>query len=84
MTVHHDEGAVTQRAVPGPALYFTSAMPDGTPKALIGLVPGYADHAARYAHVMDWWAERGLVVVSIDTRGHGRAMGTLGYVSRFD
>lgn len=84
MTVHHDEGAVTQRAVPGPALYFASAMPEGTPKAMVGIVPGYADHAARYAHVMDLWAEHGLGSVAIDLRGHGRATGARGYVSRFD
>jgi alpha-beta hydrolase superfamily lysophospholipase len=84
MTVKHDEGAVTQRAVPGPALYFTAAMPEGTPKALIGIVPGYADHAARYAHVMDFWAAHGIGSVAIDLRGHGRATGTRGFVSRFD
>jgi alpha-beta hydrolase superfamily lysophospholipase len=82
--VLHDEGAVTQRAVPGPALYFTSAMPKGTPKAMVGIVPGYADHGARYAHVMDYWAERGIGSVAIDLRGHGRATGTRGFVSRFD
>jgi alpha-beta hydrolase superfamily lysophospholipase len=84
MTVHHDEGAVTQRAVPGPALYFTSAMPDRTPAALIGIIPGYADHAARYAHVMDFWAEHGIGTVAIDLRGHGRATGPRGHVSHFD
>jgi alpha-beta hydrolase superfamily lysophospholipase len=84
MTVHNVEGAVTQRAVPGPALYFTSVMPEGAPRALIGLVPGYADHAARYAHVMDWWAGRGIGTVAIDLRGHGRATGPRGHVSRFD
>src|ERR1700689_2443841 len=84
MTVHHDEGAVTQRAVPGPALYFTSAMPAGAPKAMIGVVPGYADHGARYAHVMDFWAEHGLGSVAIDLRGHGRATGPRGYVARLD
>jgi alpha-beta hydrolase superfamily lysophospholipase len=86
MNVHHDEGAVTQRAVPGPALYFTSAMPPGgaAPKAMIGVVPGYADHAARYAHVMDFWAQHGIGSVAIDLRGHGRATGPRGYVSRFD
>ncbi len=84
MTVHHEEGAVTQRAVPGPALYFTSALPDGSPKALIGIIPGYADHAARYAHVMDFWASHGIGCVAIDLRGHGRATGGRGFVSRFD
>jgi alpha-beta hydrolase superfamily lysophospholipase len=83
MTIQHDEGAVTQRAVPGPALYFTSAMPD-SPKAVVGLLHGYADHAARYAHVMDFWAERGIGTVALDMRGHGRATGTRGYCARFD
>jgi alpha-beta hydrolase superfamily lysophospholipase len=84
MTIQHDEGAVTQRAVPGPALYFTSAMPDGDARAVVGILPGYADHAARYAHVMDAWAERGIGSVALDMRGHGRAAGTRGYCARFD
>jgi alpha-beta hydrolase superfamily lysophospholipase len=84
MTVHHDEGAVTQRAVPGPALYFTSATPSGTPKAYVGLVHGYADPGARYAHVMDFWASHGLGTIAIDMRGHGRATGPRGFVRRFD
>jgi alpha-beta hydrolase superfamily lysophospholipase len=84
MAVHHDEGALTQRAVPGPALYFTSAMPEGTPKAVVGIVHGYADHGARYAHVMDFWASHGIGSVAIDLRGHGRATGSRGFVTRFD
>lgn len=85
MTVEHDEGAVTQRAVPGPALYFVSAMPKGEAlRAVVGLLPGYADHAARYAHVMDAWAERGIGTVALDMRGHGRATGARGYCDRFD
>ena len=83
MTIQHDEGAVTQRAVPGPALYFVSAIPEA-PKAIVGVLHGYADHAARYAHVIDHWAERGVGSVAIDMRGHGRATGTRGYCSRFD
>jgi alpha-beta hydrolase superfamily lysophospholipase len=83
MSILHDEGAVTQRAVPGPALYFVSAMPE-RPKAILGLLHGYADHGARYAHVMDHLAERGIGCVALDMRGHGRATGTRGYCSRFD
>ncbi len=82
--VIRDEGAVTQRAVAGPALYFVSASPAGTPKAAAGIVPGYADHGARYAHVMDAWAKAGIATVAVDLRGHGRALGPRGHVSRFD
>jgi alpha-beta hydrolase superfamily lysophospholipase len=84
MTIKHDEGALTQRAVPGPALYFLSTMPEGTPKAVVGILHGYADHAARYAHVMDRWAGKGIASVAIDMRGHGRATGPRGYCARFD
>ena len=78
-----DEGSVTQRAVPGPALYFTSVVPE-TPKAWIGLLHGYADHGARYAHVMEAWAEQGIGCVALDMRGHGRANGARGYCTRFE
>ena len=82
--IRHDEGAVTQRAVPGPALYFTSALPEGAPKAMVGVLHGYADHGARYAGVMDVWAGKGIASVALDMRGHGRATGTRGYCARFD
>ena len=83
-TLRHDEGAVTQRAVPGPALYFMSTLPEGAPKAMVGVLHGYADHGARYAGVMDAWAEKGIASVALDMRGHGRATGTRGYCARFD
>jgi len=83
MTQHH-EGALTERAIPGPALYCLTTKPETTPKAVVGLLHGYADHGARYAHVMDRWAERGIASVAIDMRGHGRATGLRGYCARFD
>ena len=84
MNILHEEGAVTQRAVAGPSLYFTTAIPAGNTRAMVGLLHGYADHGARYAHVMDEWADRGIGSVAIDMRGHGRAAGTRGYVDRFE
>ena len=88
MSVHHDEGAVTQRAVPGPALYFTSsAMPAAMtrPSALVGIVHGLR-RPRRALRARDGLLgrARGLGSVSIDLRGHGRATGPRGYVSRFD
>jgi alpha-beta hydrolase superfamily lysophospholipase len=67
----------------GPALYLHEVVPD-KPRAWVAIVPGYADHGARYAHVMDAWAEAGLGCVAIDLRGHGRAEGPRGYCDRFD
>jgi alpha-beta hydrolase superfamily lysophospholipase len=83
MNIQKEEGAVTQRTVPGPALYFISALP-AEQRAVVGILHGYADHGARYTHVMDALAERGIGTVALDMRGHGRATGLRGYCARFD
>jgi alpha-beta hydrolase superfamily lysophospholipase len=83
MTIELDEGTVT-RSGAGPSLYFASAMPTSGAKAVLAIVPGYADHGARYAHVMGALAEHGIGSVAIDLRGHGRAQGTRGFCLRFD
>jgi alpha-beta hydrolase superfamily lysophospholipase len=78
-----EEGALTQRAVPGPSLYTVRVRPEGSTKATIGVIHGYADHAGRYAHVQELWAELGIASIAIDLRGHGRAAGPRGYCERF-
>jgi len=79
----HEESVLTQRAVPGPSLYTVRVRPEGAPRATVGVIHGYADHAGRYAHVQDAWADAGLASVAIDLRGHGRAAGARGYCDRF-
>jgi alpha-beta hydrolase superfamily lysophospholipase len=83
MTIELDEGTVA-RAGSGPSLYYASAMPTGGAKAVLAVIPGYADHGARYAHVMGALAEHGIGSVAIDLRGHGRAQGPRGFCARFD
>jgi alpha-beta hydrolase superfamily lysophospholipase len=78
----HDDGPVTRPN--GPRLYFYSTFPRDRPKAVVAMVHGYGDHAGRYVHVADAFAERGIASVRIDLRGHGRADGPRGYCSRFD
>lgn len=85
MSIELDEGKV-ERSGSGPNLYYASAMPPaagGAPKAMLAMVHGYADHGARYAHVMGALAEHGIGSVVIDLRGHGKAEGTRGYCDRF-
>ena len=84
MTIELDEGALTNRSRPGPSLYYASAMPTGNAKAVLAVIHGYADHGARYAHVMGALAEHGIGSVAIDLRGHGRAQGARGFCQRFD
>ena len=84
MTIELDEGTVARTgSSSSPSLYFASAMPTGGAKAVLAIVPGYADHGARYAHVMGALAEHGIGTVAIDLRGHGRAQGPRGFCSSF-
>lgn len=83
MTVKKEDARLERRAVPGPALHYVAVLPENA-KAIIGMVHGYADHAARYAHVQHAWADRGIASVAIDMRGHGRADGRRGHCSRFE
>jgi alpha-beta hydrolase superfamily lysophospholipase len=85
MTIELDEGTVSRTgSSTSPSLYFASAMPTGSAKAVLAIVPGYADHGARYAHVMGALAEHGIGTVAIDLRGHGRAQGPRGFCSSFE
>jgi alpha-beta hydrolase superfamily lysophospholipase len=84
MPILHEEHALTRLRGPGPSLYLVSAVPEGEIRATVGILHGYADHAARYLHVMDFWAESKIAAFAIDMRGHGRATGLRGYCEHFD
>ncbi len=83
MSIELDEAAIGKRAR-GPDLYYASAQPSEGMKAMLGIIHGYADHGARYRHVMGALAEHGIGSIAIDMRGHGRALGLRGYCDRFD
>lgn len=53
------------------------------PKLTVAIVHGYAEHAHRYAHVAKNFNARGISVVAVDLRGHGRSQGARGHVDRF-
>jgi alpha-beta hydrolase superfamily lysophospholipase len=81
MTVR-DEGPWKRGETPGPTLYFHATSPSD-PRVVVGLLHGYGDHGARYAHVADAWAERGIATMALDMRGHGNAEGRRGHCDRF-
>lgn len=83
MNIELDEASLGKRVTAGPDLYYASAMPSEGLKAVLGIVHGYADHGARYRHVMGALAEHGIGSIAVDLRGHGRALGRRGYCLRF-
>lgn len=78
----HEEGVLQRTSTTGPALH-SFIVPVAQPRAVVGVIHGYADYGARYASVMDAWAERGITSVAVDMRGHGRAEGRRGHCQRF-
>jgi alpha-beta hydrolase superfamily lysophospholipase len=54
--------------------------PEATPRGVVVLSHGYAEHARRYDHVAQRFGESGLVTYALDHRGHGRSGGKRVYL----
>ncbi|TXD36161.1 lysophospholipase [Lujinxingia vulgaris] len=81
--VERDEGYIS--TPDHQQLYWqTWRAPKVTPRAVVALMHGYAEHSARYDHVGIALARAGYAVMAIDARGHGRSTGRRGHVERFD
>lgn len=80
--IRREEGPLDRRVSSGPRLYRVVTTPEA-PRAVIALLHGFADYGARYDHVARAWAERGLLTVAVDMRGHGRAQGARGDCRKF-
>jgi acylglycerol lipase len=65
-------------------LYARSWEPDGKPKAVIMLVHGHGEHAARYEHVAAALTEKGYALLGFDLCGHGKSGGPRGHAESFD
>ena len=67
----------------GMSLSARAWMPE-TPRAIVALVHGIAEHSGRYDFLAERANQNELGVVSVDLRGHGRSPGERSYVERFD
>ena len=67
----------------GAALHVTHWLPAGSPKAVVLLAHGYAEHAGRYGHVAKRLTDAGYAVYAVDHWGHGQSDGQGGFVPRF-
>jgi alpha-beta hydrolase superfamily lysophospholipase len=80
-------------AAPGPVeptatqtiagLYTETFRPAGTPKGVVLITHGYAEHCGRYHEVAKVIVDAGWAALAYDVRGHGRSTGLRGYVDRF-
>ena len=59
--------------VPNKRIRAKSCTPDGSPKAVIQIAHGIAEHIDRYEDFMRFLAENGYVAVANDHLGHGKS-----------
>lgn len=65
-------------------LYAEQFIPAGTPKGLVVITHGYAEHCGRYRELAHVIVAAGWVAVSYDVRGHGKSPGERGFIDQFD
>jgi alpha-beta hydrolase superfamily lysophospholipase len=63
---------------------FAAHWPVETPIAVIALVHGQGEHIGRYAHLAEWFNQRGIAIVGYDQQGHGRSEGKRGHAKNLD
>jgi alpha-beta hydrolase superfamily lysophospholipase len=67
----------------GLSLFWKAWLPQGTPKAALHIIHGYAEHIDRYQTVVDELVPAGYALFGTDHRGHGRSDGKRGHVNSF-
>jgi alpha-beta hydrolase superfamily lysophospholipase len=77
----HAEGKF--KGLKGLNLYYQCWLPDKSPKAVLLVAHGLAEHSGRYKNLVDYFVPKGYAVYSFDYRGHGKSEGMVCYVDRF-
>ncbi len=67
----------------GSKLFFQRWLPEASPRGVVLLAHGYAEHLGRYDHVAARLNQHGIAVFAVDHWGHGRSDGARGHVPRF-
>ncbi len=65
-------------------IFYRRWTPEGSPRRIVQIVHGYAEHGGRYGHVAAALAAAGAVVYADDHIGHGRSDGEQAVIGDFD
>jgi alpha-beta hydrolase superfamily lysophospholipase len=78
-------GPMTPTATPTiGGLYAEQFLPAGTPKGVVVITHGYAEHCGRYREVAHVIVNAGWAALTYDVRGHGHSPGRRGFIEHFD
>jgi len=67
----------------GTIIFWKGCIPDVSPKAVVHVIHGYAEHIDRYGNVVNELVPAGYAVIGNDHRGHGKSEGKRGHVQSF-
>jgi acylglycerol lipase len=68
----------------GLRIFWQAWLPDGPPRAVVGMAHGASEHSGRYAWTGEQLAARGYALYALDHRGHGKSEGPRALVDRMD
>ena len=78
----HEEGSFTGPG--GHILYYQSWLPETSPRAVLVVVHGLADHGSRYHNLVNYFVPKNFAIFALDLRGHGKSGGKRCHIKRFD
>src|SRR5947209_5509441 len=64
-------------------IFYRSWLPEGSPRGIVAVVPGFNSHSGYYEWVAEQLTADGLAVYAVDLRGRGRSDGERFFVKRF-
>jgi alpha-beta hydrolase superfamily lysophospholipase len=70
--------------IDGISIYAQSWLPEESPRGVVVLVHGYAEHSGRYHHVATTIANAGYGAYALDHRGHGHSDGLRAYFNSIE
>lgn len=68
----------------GVSIFWQAWLPDGRPRAVVGMAHGASEHSGRYAWTGEQLASGGYALYALDHRGHGRSEGPRAVIDRMD
>lgn len=68
----------------GVRIFWQAWLPDGAPRAVVGLAHGASEHSGRYAWTGEQLVARGYALYALDHRGHGQSEGSRAVIDRVD
>lgn len=74
----HQQSTFSSRS--GCRIYTQNWQPVGTPKGVLILVHGLAEHSNRYVGIAQFFTQQGYAVYALDHEGHGHSQGLLSLI----